>query len=346
VRTNERGFVLVTVLLIIAFLFPLVLAFSAKVQLNLIQAENFRNSLQALRIARSGIIGAVGILKADDPSYDTTKDTWAMAFPALSLGEGASEGMLSVTIVDQDGKIPLNNLVRPKTESSLTEKASEVNKDIEGQLRSLISRLGGNPEVVNALIDWIDVDDEVSGSEGAESDYYRLRGYECKNGPIDTFDELLLIKGFDKELVNGGKLSEYFTIAPIPREGARINVNTAPLEVLYAVLGTKTPGLVQPLNESDIEDLYHYREEHEITTTKEIGSAIKISQDQLGRILPFVKVNSSYFTVTSRYTIGKVTKTVEAGLKRDGAAVTVNSLRGVLGERQQPSSNKTRAGTA
>ena len=46
-----------TVLIVIALLFPLVLAFNSRVQLNLTQAENFRNSVQALRMARSASRG-------------------------------------------------------------------------------------------------------------------------------------------------------------------------------------------------------------------------------------------------------------------------------------------------
>jgi general secretion pathway protein K len=345
---DENGFILVTVLLVIALLLPLVLAFNSRVQLNLIQAENFRNSVQALRIARSGVEGAIGVLKMDDQTYDTPKDRWGMAFPSLALGEGASQGVLSVTIVDEDGKIPINRLIKGATpEDGQADKAvgasvdqssktsgvkrgeepaqtDRVDREMETRLRGLITMLGGNPEIVNALIDWIDSDSDPTGGEGAEDEYYKGHGYRCKNGPIDSLDELLLIKGFDKDLVIERKLKDYLTIAPTD---GKINVNTASLEVLKTMLGTKTTGLVQPLNESDVEDLHRYREEHELKTTKDIGLAIKISQDQLGRISSFVKVNSSYFTVTSRYSIGRVVKTVEAMLKRDGPTVTVISWR-------------------
>jgi general secretion pathway protein K len=200
-----------------------------------------------------------------------------------------------------------------------------VDRELETRLRSLISNLGGNPDIVDALIDWLDSDDNITGSEGAENDYYRNHGVYCKNGPMDSLDELLLIKGFDKDLVVEKKLKDYLTVAPRP--DARVNVNTAPLEVLQVILGVKTTGFTQPLNESDISDLNTYRQEHELKNVNDIGSAIKISQDQLGRIKPLVKVNSSYFTVTSRYTIDKVANTVEAMLKRDGSTVTIISWR-------------------
>ena len=215
VRTDEKGFILITILLVIAVLFPLILAFNAKVQLNLIQAENFRNSVQALRIARSGVAGAIGILKADDATYDAKTDKWAAAFPSMALGDG----ILNVVVTDEDGKLPINNLVAPvkttqatggttpagtttqttggttptgtttqavagptpagtttqatggTTPASTTTQATggttptgtttltagnatyQLNKDLDTRLRSLITQLGGRPEIVDALID-------------------------------------------------------------------------------------------------------------------------------------------------------------------------------------------------
>ncbi len=335
-----------TVLIVIALLFPLVLAFNSKVQLNLTQAENFRNSVQALRMARSGVEGAIGVLKASDPSYDSPRSRWATSFPALSLGRGT----LKVTIVDEDGKIPVNNLAASPTgvaglPSSTPATAAPspgaaqgkaplattpgvtaptvINKDLDTQLRAVITKLGGKPDIVDALIDWLDPDDIVFGSAGAEEAYYKGLGYHCKNGPLDSLDELLLVRGFDKELVDDRGLRGYLTAAPTD---GKINVNTAPLEVLQIVLGTQTGALAQPLTEADIEDLARYRDEHELKSVEDID-AVKISQGDLGKIKALIKVTSSCFTVSSRYTVGKVTKNVEAVLKRNGSAVSITSWR-------------------
>jgi type II secretory pathway component PulK len=388
VKTDEKGFILITILLVIAVLFPLILAFNAKVQLNLTQAENFRNSVQALRLARSGVEGAIGILKADDPTYDAKTDKWAAAFPSLALGDG----ILNVVIVDEDSKIPINNLVvavkssqaaagqsaaggaasatattsaaggaasatatspAPGGAASATATTSaaggaasatatspaagsaagtatgnvaayQVDKDLDTRLRSLISQLGGKPEIVDALIDWLDPDNDTTGAEGAEDDYYKQRGYRCKNGPLDSLDELLLVKGFDNELLIDKNLKSYLTIAPTD---GKVNLNTAPIQVLYAVLGTQTSSLAQPMSQSDIQDLVRYRDEHDLTNVKDMTSAVKISQDQASAVAPLVKVNSAYFTVDSKYTIGNVVKNVEALLNRNGTTVTTISWR-------------------
>jgi general secretion pathway protein K len=106
-------------------------------------------------MARSGVEGAIGILRSDDASYDAMKDTWAMDFPAIEAGEGA----LQVKMVDEEGKIAINRLVESN--------GVDVNKDVEDRLRSLIERLGGKPEIVDALIDWMDVNDDIAGTAGA-----------------------------------------------------------------------------------------------------------------------------------------------------------------------------------
>jgi general secretion pathway protein K len=310
--SNEEGFVLVTVLLIIALLFPLVLAFSSRVQVNLLQAENFRNSVQAVRLARSGVEGAMGILKADDATYDSRKDKWALEFPAISV----DEGKVDVRIEDDDGKIPLNLLVLPN--------GVDVNKDLETRLRSLVSRLGGRPEVVDALIDWIDTNSDPTGTEGAEEEYYKEQGYSCKNGPIDSLDELSMIKGFDKDLLVTKKFLDYVTVT---QTDGKINVNTASPEVLYAVLATATTGLAQPLNEGDVDDLVRYRDQHDLKDVKELNQVIKISTAQAGTIANLLKVSSMFFSVRSTCSLGKVVHTAEAVLRRDAGTIITTSWR-------------------
>jgi general secretion pathway protein K len=208
--------------------------------------------------------------------------------------------------------------------STGTTATAEVNQTVVTQMKSLISQLGGRPEITDALIDWVDADSIVTGSEGAEEEYYAPLGYHCKNGPLDSVDELLLIKGFDRELVIDKGLKDYVTIAPTT---GGINVNFAPLEVLKAVVGTQSAQLAQPLSDSDIENLIQYRDQHDIKTINDITGAVKISQTQLGTVSSLLKVKSSYVTVNSKYTIGKVVKNVEALLKRDSSTVTIVSWR-------------------
>ncbi|HMP76281.1 MAG TPA: type II secretion system protein GspK [Kiritimatiellia bacterium] len=60
-------------------------------------------------------------------------------------------------------------------------------------------------ELIDALLDWIDEDD-LHRTNGAESDdpFYKERGYKVKNAPLETVDELRLIKGWTDAIVYGG----------------------------------------------------------------------------------------------------------------------------------------------
>ena len=60
-------------------------------------------------------------------------------------------------------------------------------------------------ELIDCFHDWTDEDDEhhLNGAESDDS-FYEERGYKCKNAPLDTVDELLLIKGFTPAIVYGG----------------------------------------------------------------------------------------------------------------------------------------------
>ncbi len=60
------------------------------------------------------------------------------------------------------------------------------------------------PALVAALRDFIDFDDDLR-PEGAEQEYYDTLPvpYEVRNGPLETLDELLLVRGFTPSLLYG-----------------------------------------------------------------------------------------------------------------------------------------------
>src|SRR5207302_1022705 len=49
-------------------------------------------------------------------------------------------------------------------------------------------------DVADSILDWLDPDDDPRPN-GAESNYYSALGYSAKNGPMDSLDELLMVKG-------------------------------------------------------------------------------------------------------------------------------------------------------
>ncbi len=338
---NEKGFILVTVLLVIAVLFPLILAFNSKVQLNLIQAENYRDSIQALRLARRRRGGHRG-LEAGRSQLRSLRDDWSASFrrwPSARVRwrspsstrirdtpqqPGGRTKETEATTTESESQTAANTAPAAKTQTTqAAQQTSQVDNNLKARLGALITRLEGKPEVADALADWLDTDSDVTGDQGAEDDYYRQNGYRCKNGALDSVRELSLVRGFEPDWLRAKGLSRFVTVAPTD---GKVNVNTASRRSCIRV-GTKTADLPQPLSESDIEELVRYRDQHDLKTVKDITLAVKISDDQAGKAGPLIKVNSAYFTITSKYTIGRVVKHVEALVVRNGDKVTVRSWR-------------------
>ena len=59
-------------------------------------------------------------------------------------------------------------------------------------------------DVANAILDWISPSD-TPRADGAKDDYYAslTPPYHCKNGPLDSLDELLLVRGVTPQLLFG-----------------------------------------------------------------------------------------------------------------------------------------------
>lgn len=94
--------------------------------------------------------------------------------------------------------------------------------------------------MIDCLEDWQDEGDEHK-LNGAESDdsFYQKRDYECKNAPVDTVDELLLIKEWGEEVLYGTPADEesdepitgIANLLTVWGDG-KVNPNSAILEVL------------------------------------------------------------------------------------------------------------------
>jgi general secretion pathway protein K len=114
-------------------------------------------------------------------------------------------------------------------------------------------------ELIDCLDDWQD-ESEEHRLNGAESDdpFYVRRGYRCKNAPVDTVEELLLIKGWTPEILYGTPPDAE---TDEPRAGlaqhltawgdGKINPNSASRAVLES--------LVPHLSEEDIDAILEAR---------------------------------------------------------------------------------------
>ena len=95
-------------------------------------------------------------------------------------------------VIDEGGKLNVNSLIA---------------LDPTGELlyNALMKLPGMLAEVADAIVDWVDADDDARAS-GAESAYYLSlpTPYKAKNGPLNSLDELLLVKGVTPYSLYGG----------------------------------------------------------------------------------------------------------------------------------------------
>ncbi len=94
--------------------------------------------------------------------------------------------------------------------------------------------LGAGPtkaqELADAVVDWRDPDSAVQ-PKGAEDGFYAglATPYGCKDAPLDSPDELLLVRGFDATMYKN--IKGYVTVFG----AGRLNINTASAQALEAV---------------------------------------------------------------------------------------------------------------
>jgi general secretion pathway protein K len=199
VHSKKTGVALIVVMWVLVILSLIVtsFAFEMKLEANIITVQ--RKRFQADQLARAGIELAKAMiafqedpLEGDDVVYD---DPWMAQ--AAKIDEG-----VPITYSEElgAGKITLN--------IDFEKGRRSIRKLDADSWRELFAQTGipstDWDELYGCLVDWQD-ENELHGPNGAESDdkFYRDRGYECKNAPVDTVDELLLIKGWTEEVVYG-----------------------------------------------------------------------------------------------------------------------------------------------
>jgi general secretion pathway protein K len=299
-RRDERGVALLLALLVLALLVALILEFDAEARREYRDAAAFRDNFKATILTRAAVQAARAVLQQDllrdkqaGKFYDATTDLWAFPIQKYAIGDG----LLTAQIEDERSKLNLNDLATAGDPTARKVKILRVKR--------LFEFLQINPDLVDAIVDWVDSDD-VPEPAGAETLYYQsLRpAYRAANAPLQTVHEIKLIKGMTPEIVE--KLVRYVTV--YPQEGdSRVNINTADVLVLQALDPRITQAMageiVQSRPFSTIQDL------------DRAGSFAEIGK-QL-RLLNVYDVKSNIFSARMSLTVNETTKVGALVVQRD-----------------------------
>lgn len=245
-RWREQGTVLIMALLIVAIVAGLSIKFASDYQLGLLRAESRWHGQQA-RAYLYGVENlAITWLKEDDVSVDYFGEGWDTEIPYEIEG-----GWLAGSLTDASSLFNLNNLNTPlvadKPANSF-ERYSEPQRRFIRLLQCFEEYPLGQTEaiaILEAIVDWQDIDELESGFGGAESSFYESEEvpYKAANGPFKSLDELRLVRYMTPELMT--LLRTYTTVLPAAEE---VNINTMPA-LLWRTLNAREQ--LEPLSIED-----------------------------------------------------------------------------------------------
>ncbi len=285
------------VLWIMAILIALSLSFSYMAKIAFRGTQNARDFTKAAFLAEAGINRAVIELQ-----YKKLKPDDVEAWQA--------DGQFTATEFGDDSYI-----VRVAPETSKIDLNTADEKLLHGLLKALNIDQDTQDIIVDSILDWKDEDD-LAHLHGAESDYYMSleHPYKAKNGNFDSIEELLFVRGVTQEIYYGTEsqkgIKEFITVFS---KSAKINVNTAPKEVLMSM-----PGMGEEYARSIIE----YRSQTEFKTNDEVKALIPGAYQTL---MNYIDLNEGdIYTIES---VGILNKSNAAAGIRAVAGVTSNDYK-------------------
>jgi general secretion pathway protein K len=236
-RAGQRGFALVAVLLVLAFVAVIGAEFAYSMRLEATAARVYKETLIATHLAEAGLEQAIREIAADFGFVGVGDDKDADAdaeCPIVFYGRNRAAlkrlphkevalgtGQFTYCISDEQARLNLNTATPDR-------------------LNLLLQAIGIEREdrdtVVASLLDWRDANEEhrLNGAE-SEDTYLKLPvPYRSRNGNLESLAELVQIKGVTAKLLEGTEGLPGLAALTTVRTTGQVNLNTAGREVLRA----------------------------------------------------------------------------------------------------------------
>jgi type II secretory pathway component PulK len=224
VSSNRKGSVLVVVLILVVLLSLAAYKYTNLMITEYTAADMYGRRMQTQAFSASGVEFAADTIgnRTFEASENLISDEGIFQGISIQTGEVArNNGFISLVtanesdpnnqsvrfgLTSESGKLNLNYLL------TLEQQFMETNEDggdtgmVSPEFYDILSAIPGLDDQtrVDSLLDWLDEDDDPRAF-GAENSYYQglNNGYECKNGQIESLEELLQIQGFTAETLYG-----------------------------------------------------------------------------------------------------------------------------------------------
>jgi type II secretory pathway component PulK len=234
---KRRGFVLIAVLVVITLLTLAAYQYSQMTLSEYKAADAARRAVQARALADSGLHYAMALLSSSDNVQNILNgNPWnnASAFQGIVVRDSEqarSRGRFSIValfdpdqsasgvagtnqgfwygVMDESAKINLQTLMR-------------IDSSGQTAYNALMKLPNMTDDVANSILDWIDPNTTLPRSSGAKDQYYSTLSppYHCKNGPLDSMEELMLVKGMSVQLLFGNDRNRNGMLDPDENDGS------------------------------------------------------------------------------------------------------------------------------
>jgi general secretion pathway protein K len=303
---NNRGIALILVILMMSIIVAVTIAFNRSTRYEIYDAANLSDTIRLLYVAKTGFSVGEAILLVDKTGFDALTDEWADTELISATSERLfTQGNFQLRVEDETGRININKLV--------------VGAAFNPDIKELLTRLLGLPEfrlepekvaeIVESIKDWLDKDEDVTGS-GAENTHYATleKAYPCKNGPLDCIEEILMIKGITPELFYGTKESPALRDCLTIYGDGKININTAPKMILRV--------LAQNISEEAVNRMDEYRKSKNNDLSNPAWYKNLVESSAVVIESRLLTTRSDFFRITSTGKFGNMTQTVTGVVQR------------------------------
>jgi len=335
---DEDGVVLLLVLVLVVVAISTAYALAKTSVIEAISTRQYGQYARATLLARSGIALAVRTLQDDvlegDPitkQVESELDAWALL--SKQEIELPGEAVLHVTVRDTGGRLNLNALVDAKG-ARIGENSKAFLKAALAHIAETAPAFKGSSaygdedvdELADALLDWLDKDEETRVGTPEEEYYVGIK--KAASAPLDrpvfSLDELAAVPGLDALMLES--LKAYFTTYPMfPAPGSGgANLNTAPPHVLgmiYHGLGKE----FELLDSRDVFGLLRARQEGRVFCPTEGPEPCASFYRTLGiaegeEVFPPLSYTSRVFRIDSEARVGETRACVSSVVDRGNGA--------------------------
>lgn len=281
-RITQRGMAVIAALLVVVAASALATSVIERqgIMASILISE--RDRTQAIWLLKGGLDWSRVILMMDARSNPTTRLDGMWALPVLGLPVGTAEdpdrALFSGQIEDEQAKFNI---------SELAERGRIVPGQLE-MLENLLRWLDINPDLARAMAH------RVALAQPGENGLPKAVG-------LRSLDDLRALEGFSQTIIDA--LQPYITVLP---PGTKINVNTAPAEVLAAV--------IPEIGLAGARELVVQRDRGLWFVNRgDFTNRVRTTTDDAAQR---ISVNSNWFRVTGEVTVGAILVSLRALLHR------------------------------